>query len=427
MFLSKMKTAVVGCVAAGLLIAAGGGVVGWASGGQGAAGSQEAPATGSKAGAAAAPAPVENVPEDDKITKDVKRAENESRASAESIGHMEQLAVAIANYEATYGHMPRNVLSASGSPILSWRVALLPYFGEEGFKLSRQFHMDEPWDSKHNKELLIEMPSVFQAGREPSVANTFYQVFDGKTTFYNSWKSVKRTNPLGRAGKLVLIEAGKAVPWTKPVDLPYDDGAPLPPLGGAFPDVIHAVELTGTVHSIPKRFNEKLLRNAITIEAKEPFSWEGLEMPASGVNLTETPAGRPLETALDDPKVTKSAESEQSTEDAKARRVLLEKLNARKIAIENALAKNRAAMAEAAKSVSQLEAQQRIYDVELSVVRQQMAEIEFAKADKKDPRREPAATDDVQDLRSQLEETRRNVRRLRDEVEELKRLLKEKK
>jgi hypothetical protein len=238
---------------------------------------------------------------------------------------------------------------------------------------------------------------------------------------------VKRTNPLGRAGKLVLIEAGKAVPWTKPVDLPYDDGAPLPPLGGAFPDVIHAVELTGTVHSIPKRFNEKLLRNAITIEAKEPFSWEGLEMPASGVNLTETPAGRPLETALDDPKVTKSAESEQSTEDAKARRVLLEKLNARKIAIENALAKNRAAMAEAAKSVSQLEAQQRIYDVELSVVRQQMAEIEFAKADKKDPRREPAATDDVQDLRSQLEETRRNVRRLRDEVEELKRLLKEKK
>jgi hypothetical protein len=64
-----------------------------------------------------------------------------------------------------------------GKALLSWRVALLPYLDQNN--LFNQFHLDEPWDSAHNKKLLSKMPKVFAP---PGVKtrqsfSTFYQVF----------------------------------------------------------------------------------------------------------------------------------------------------------------------------------------------------------------------------------------------------------
>jgi len=36
--------------------------------------------------------------------------------------------------------------------------------------------------------------------------------------------------------ELAIVEAGSAVPWTKPEDLPFLRDKPLPPLGGLFKD-----------------------------------------------------------------------------------------------------------------------------------------------------------------------------------------------
>src|SRR5262249_29159759 len=44
-------------------------------------------------------------------------------------------------------------------PLLSWRVAILPYIGQRA--LYQRFRLNEPWDSKHNKKLLAQMPKVF--------------------------------------------------------------------------------------------------------------------------------------------------------------------------------------------------------------------------------------------------------------------------
>jgi hypothetical protein len=68
----------------------------------------------------------------------------------------------------------------------------------------------------------------------------------------------------GTSNTILLVEAGEAVPWTKPADLPYDPKKPLPRLGGAFRDVIHALFADGSVHEIRPDFDEKLLRAAIT-------------------------------------------------------------------------------------------------------------------------------------------------------------------
>jgi hypothetical protein len=43
---------------------------------------------------------------------------------------------------------------------LSWRVHLLPYLDQEA--LYREFRLDEPWDSAHNRKLIAKMPQVYQ-------------------------------------------------------------------------------------------------------------------------------------------------------------------------------------------------------------------------------------------------------------------------
>src|SRR5262245_20576013 len=37
------------------------------------------------------------------------------------------------------------IYSKDGKPLLSWRVAILPFIGED--KLYKEFKLDEPWDS----------------------------------------------------------------------------------------------------------------------------------------------------------------------------------------------------------------------------------------------------------------------------------------
>jgi hypothetical protein len=37
------------------------------------------------------------------------------------------------------------------TPLLSWRVAILPHLGQEA--LYKEFKLDEPWDSENNKKL----------------------------------------------------------------------------------------------------------------------------------------------------------------------------------------------------------------------------------------------------------------------------------
>src|SRR5262249_19374530 len=44
-----------------------------------------------------------------------------------------------------------------GKGLQSWRVHLLPFLGED--KLYKEFRLNEPWDSDHNKKLLSRMPA----------------------------------------------------------------------------------------------------------------------------------------------------------------------------------------------------------------------------------------------------------------------------
>jgi hypothetical protein len=114
---------------------------------------------------------------------------------------------------------------------LSWRVHLLPKLGYQ--ELYDQFHLNEPWDSPHNKTLISSMPVEYQCpGLELEPGMTVYLQPDGPGTITDAQRQklpIHRKN--SRAITLVEANADRAVIWTQPVDLPYDPSRPLEGLG----------------------------------------------------------------------------------------------------------------------------------------------------------------------------------------------------
>ena len=90
----------------------------------------------------------------------------EAAQRAECVNNIKQIMLAMLNFESANNAFPRDITGKNGKPLLSWRVAILPYV-EQG-RLFDKFKLDEPWDSPHNKELLKYMPPVYQC---PSRAN----------------------------------------------------------------------------------------------------------------------------------------------------------------------------------------------------------------------------------------------------------------
>jgi hypothetical protein len=200
-----------------------------------------------------------------------------SSASVASRKNLEHLAAAMFRCHDKEGNLPAQALySKDGEPLLSWRVALLPFLGEED--LYGQFKLDEPWDGPNNQPLLERMPKVYAPpvrGKTKEPGLTFYQVFVGKDTPFND--KVRATIPHsfqdGTSDTFLIVEAGEPVPWTKPQDLPYDPAKPLPKLGGLFSTHFNFALADGTARSFPIRIpNEPMIRTLITPAGGEAFA-----------------------------------------------------------------------------------------------------------------------------------------------------------
>jgi RNA polymerase sigma factor (sigma-70 family) len=171
----------------------------------------------------------------------------DARQRARSGNNLKQLMIAMHNYHDAMDRIPGDITDKNGKPLLSWRVAILPYIEQE--KLYKQFKLDEPWDSENNKKLLAQMPPQFRTGFEPKdTTKTHYQVFAGSGTPFEPGKKITfATIADGTSNTLGIVEAGPPVEWTKPADIAYDPKKAFPKLEGPFKNVLIASLLDGSV------------------------------------------------------------------------------------------------------------------------------------------------------------------------------------
>jgi hypothetical protein len=172
-----------------------------------------------------------------------------------SINNMRQIALALHNHHDVYKSFPpRAIVDKQGKPLLSWRVQVLPYVEEN--ELYKQFRLDEPWDSEHNKKLLANMPAVYRNPSLPDNTKTNYLVPVGEDTMFSGDKPTRMLDIKDGTSKTIMlleVDADRAVPWTKPDDYEVDADDPLAGLGHLRAGGVFAVSFAdGAVRSISR-------------------------------------------------------------------------------------------------------------------------------------------------------------------------------
>lgn len=186
---------------------------------------------------------------------------------SESRNKLKQIAFAMHNHHDTYRKLPASFSTGPGSePLLSWRVHLLPYLGEQS--LFNQFHLNEPWDSDHNEKLVSQIPSVYVApGSKSGDGKTNYVTFRHESSAFPPGRSLSLAAMTdGTANTLMVVEVNDshAVTWTKPDDLDFEDGSDvLAALIGLRQGGFLSAFVDGSVHFIPDHIDRENLTRLI--------------------------------------------------------------------------------------------------------------------------------------------------------------------
>jgi hypothetical protein len=141
---------------------------------------------------------------------------------AQCANNLKQIALALHSYHEQYGVFPpAYIADASGRPMHSWRILLLPFLEAQSLYDEYDFH--EPWNGPNNSKLLATMPAVFGCPSQPPTQpnHTNYAVITGPGTMFPGTASVKITDVTdGLSEALMVVEVANVnIPWTAPVDL----------------------------------------------------------------------------------------------------------------------------------------------------------------------------------------------------------------
>lgn len=215
----------------------------------------------------------------------------ESEFAIEDRNHLRQLSLGMFNYHDNFQGFPRADGSADGkSTGLSWRVHLLPYL--EQADLYEQFHLDEPWDSEHNKSLIEKMPAIYSTPGVSEAGKTSLHVFVGEQTPFHGDKGTTLSEITdGGSNTILAVMAGPSAAefWTKPGGLEFEVQSPRKSLGDVG-DKFFAILADGAVVRLPGDIDDKTLANLIQSSDGNsvPNHWDDLNKPRPTAIVTLT-------------------------------------------------------------------------------------------------------------------------------------------
>jgi prepilin-type processing-associated H-X9-DG protein len=190
--------------------------------------------------------------------------------------NLRQIGAALLAYERTHGTLPPAVVvDDQGQPMHTWRVLILPYLGREGQHLSRQYRLNEPWDSPHNRQVAQNMPRVFRSPGDPNTnsTETSYVVVIGPTTAFPPNVPLSRNQFADGLHQtlLVLEMANSGICWTEPRDpaagsLMFQIGADI---GGSHGGGLNVLMADGAVRFLPDTTSSDTIMSMATANGRE--------------------------------------------------------------------------------------------------------------------------------------------------------------
>jgi len=162
-----------------------------------------------------------------------------------------------------------------GKPLLSWRVQLLPYLKLD--KLYKEFKLDEPWDSAHNKKLIAKIPAIYRhpLGLGVSEGKTPFVVPIGDSTAFPGGKGTMMPRDFsdGTSNTVLVFIANddNMVTWTTPEDWPFDPKDPHRGLVDKNRERIPVLMADASVRLLNAKISAATLRALITRNAGDPI------------------------------------------------------------------------------------------------------------------------------------------------------------
>lgn len=219
------------------------------------------------------PAGSENVSEKEQPSSDTSVATHEPLPLNERIrysaANLERIGQAFQAYYKEHGAFPAGAIHIGGRPLLSWRVALLPYLGEE--ELFRQFKLDEPWNSRNNRRLLKSIPKVYKMPGMDEERTSYLALVGNSFALRQLHGRTEDEFTDGLENTILVVEVDKslAVPWTEPRD--FRPPVPLDSVRQINPDGLLALWATGDVGWLPLDTKPHLLMAMFTLDGGEPY------------------------------------------------------------------------------------------------------------------------------------------------------------
>lgn len=188
-------------------------------------------------------------------------------ARAAGQNELKQIGLALQTYMTeNNGLPPAAITDASGKRLLSWRVAILPYLEQDN--LHKQFRLNEPWDSPHNRQLLNKMPKQFGGD---SNGLTAVRAFAGPGMGFEWTRRVGISEITdGTSNTALIADASSGVEWTKPDELDFAGSAPIV-LGQPNQTTVNVLFADGSVKRVPKTLSPAEWKSLATRAGGEPF------------------------------------------------------------------------------------------------------------------------------------------------------------
>jgi hypothetical protein len=208
----------------------------------------------------------------EKKPRDELNPEQLSPMAVRSMQKLKELVIATHNYYDIARCFPAPAIcDERGKPLLSWRVHLLPALGEDW--LYRQFHLDGPWDSEHNRKLIPSMPNVLRSpASKAAPGKTTYLLARGPDTVFSGDEAPTFSDIRdGSHNTIMIVETTdeRAVTWTKPEDFVRDLQKPAEGLVGPHKDGILAAFFDTKVRMLPSTISEEALNALFTGSGRE--------------------------------------------------------------------------------------------------------------------------------------------------------------
>ena len=190
-----------------------------------------------------------------------------------SIDNLNRIATALQQYVEAKGTFPPHAIySSAGQPLLSWRVALLPFLGYD--QLYQAFQLNEPWNSPHNQRLAKSIPSVYQSPERFDARTNYLLPIGSITAFGGKANQPPRRWEDGAANTVILVESNddRAVSWIQPADYSIQAQSPTSGLNSLRSDGFFAIWGDGAVTLVPKPLSLRNARSMFSVDGGEPFS-----------------------------------------------------------------------------------------------------------------------------------------------------------